>query len=54
MASDLKEARHYDWAQLVRDAWGDDFNKPDVVYQFSNGVEKKDSKAAFYEPVQSA
>lgn len=54
MASELKEARHYDWSQLVRDAWGDEYYKPDTAYQFSNGVEKKDSRAAFYEPLQSS
>lgn len=36
-------SRTYDFAALVRDAWGPEFSAPDVVYQFSNGREFVDS-----------
>ena len=27
--------REFDWAQLVRDKWGKDWNKPDPAYEFA-------------------
>jgi hypothetical protein len=32
-------SRVLDWAALVRQAWGPEFNQPDKCYQFSNGRE---------------
>ena len=31
----------FDWAALVRQAWGPEFHEPDVSYKFSNGREFK-------------
>jgi hypothetical protein len=35
--------RIIDWSALVRNAWGDEYKKPDVVYEFSNGRKFSDS-----------
>lgn len=29
--------REFDWEQLVKNAWGKEWNKPDVAYEFSGG-----------------
>ncbi len=29
--------RDYDLASLARKAWGEEWNKPDIGYEFSNG-----------------
>jgi hypothetical protein len=35
--------RYIDYAALVRDLWGDEWKKPEVVYEFSNGRKFEDS-----------
>lgn len=32
-----------DYAQLVRQLWGDQYNKSEVAYEFSNGRKFEDS-----------
>lgn len=41
MATDAKAptSRVINWGQLVRKAWGPEFDQPDKAYQFSNGRE---------------
>lgn len=34
-------SRLIDWSAEVRKSWGDEYNKPDTAYQFSNGREFK-------------
>ena len=37
------QTKPIDYAALVRKALGEDYNKPEVVYEFSNGKTFKDS-----------
>lgn len=43
--------RTINWAQLVQKVEGDEFKKPEVVYEFSNGRKFEDSgpDGSFYE-----
>lgn len=45
-------ARSLDWGALVREAWGDEWGVPDVVYEWSNGRRFFDSgaQAGIYDP----
>lgn len=43
MEFDTPTVRILNWGALVREAWGAEYNVPDVVYKFSNGREFKDS-----------
>lgn len=38
----IPNTRPIDYAALVRQAWGDEWNKPDTAYKFSNAREFKD------------
>lgn len=35
--------RTIDWAAYVRKVWGDEWNRKDIVYVFSNGKVRRDS-----------
>jgi hypothetical protein len=34
------------WAAMVRNSWGEDWHKPEYVYEFSNGKKFYDSRVA--------
>lgn len=38
--------RPLDWAALVRKQWGEEYNVPEDVYEFSNGRKFKNSDQA--------
>lgn len=47
MANDVApKSRTLDWAAAVREAWGPEFNAPDVVYRFTNNREFKSTDAS--------
>lgn len=47
MANEVaKPFRTITWVSRVREAWGDRYYEPDVVYQFSNMREFQDSGAS--------
>jgi hypothetical protein len=35
--------RTVDWGAISRKAWGEDYHKPDIAYEFSNGRRFNDS-----------
>jgi hypothetical protein len=42
MATDAPQFRTLSWLEMVLKAWGPEYSKPDIAYEFSNG-EKKES-----------
>lgn len=34
---DAPKVRTIDWGAMARDAWGDQWSVPEIVYEFSNG-----------------
>lgn len=43
------QTRDIDYAAWVRKLWGKEWNKPEIVYEFSNG-RKFEETQAFYVP----
>ena len=43
--SNAPTIRHYDYAALIRELWGEGWGKPDVAYEFSNDRKYDDSGA---------
>lgn len=46
--TDPPTTRSLDWAAIVRKVWGDDWNKREVVYEFSNKRKFEDSRRGPY------
>ena len=44
----LVTTQEINWRAKVIESWGDEWGKPDIAYQFSNG-RKFDEGEAFYE-----
>lgn len=42
--------RTLSWAEVVRKAWGKDWNKPDIVYEFSNRKFEERKRGGPYDP----
>ena len=50
---DTVTTRDVDWESLVSKAWGKEYIKPEVAYEFSNGRKFEDTTeqgGSFYEP----